>query len=262
LAEEVALSRLEAPKEVQQGESLRATAYWLATKRPSRDYIAEWRLLMPGHEITTTQSLAPGSSPTDWPVGAWVAGRAVLSVQPTAPPGEYTLSLRLRDPTSGAVFGAYTHPETVRIQERVRVWELPHLEHRVGAQFSGMIELAGYSLTQDEERLQLTLHWRALSTPDQHYTFFVHLADPDSGRPLVQVDTMPRAFTYPTGMWAPGEIVSDEVSLSVQDAPRGSYDLAVGWYDPETRDRLPAVDAQGKPLPDDRLLLPGGVTLP
>ena len=59
-----------------------------------------------------------------------------------------------------------------------------------------------------------------------------------------------------------GEIVSDEVSLSVQDAPRGRYELAVGWYDPDTRQRLPAVDGQGKPLSDNRLLLPDGVTLP
>jgi hypothetical protein len=92
--------------------------------------------------------------------------------------------------------------------------------------------------------------------------FFVHLADPETGRPVVQVDTMPRAFTYPTGMWAPGEIVVDDVSLPVRDMAAGRYDLAVGWYDPETRLRLPALDGQGRPLPDERLLLPDGVILP
>jgi hypothetical protein len=265
LGEEVALSRLDAPRTVKQGERLQATAYWLAVQRPSRDYTAEWRLEIPGQEITAyagTQPLAPGSSPTDWPVGAWVAGRAALSVPPTTMPGEYTLSLTLRDPASGATLGAYTHPESVQVQERERVWEVPAMEHRVGARFGGMIELAGYSLTQDRESLQLTLHWRALSTPDRHYMFFVHLADPDSGRPVVQVDTMPRGFTYPTGMWAPGEIVSDEVSLSLEDVGSGRYDLVVGWYNPDTRQRLAAVDGQGNPLPDNRLLLPGGVTLP
>jgi hypothetical protein len=148
------------------------------------------------------------------------------------------------------------------VQERERVWELPPLDNKVGARFGGMIELAGYSLTQDKDSLQLTLHWRALSTPDLNYVFFVHLADPDSGRPVVQVDTMPRAFTYPTRMWAPGEIISDQVTLSLGNAPRGDYDLAIGWYDPDTRDRLLAVDAQDIPLPDNRLLLPDSVTLP
>jgi hypothetical protein len=73
---------------------------------------------------------------------------------------------------------------------------------------------------------------------------------------------MPRAFTYPTRMWAPGEIISDQVTLSLRNAPRGDYDLAIGWYDPDTRDRLLAVDAQDIPLPDNRLLLPDSVTLP
>jgi hypothetical protein len=125
-----------------------------------------------------------------------------------------------------------------------------------------MIELAGYDLVQDAESLQLTIYWRALSTPDQHYMYFVHLADPDTGEPMVQVDTMPWGFTYPTGMWVPGEVVSDEVSLRVGDAASGQYDLAVGWYDADTGLRLRAVDDQGRPLLDDRLLLPSDVTVP
>jgi hypothetical protein len=91
---------------------------------------------------------------------------------------------------------------------------------------------------------------------------FVHLADPDTGRPVEQVDTMPQGFTYPTGMWAPAEIISDEVTLSLEEVPSGRYGLAVGWYDPDTRQRLRAVDGQGNQLTDDRLLLSGGVTLP
>jgi hypothetical protein len=125
-----------------------------------------------------------------------------------------------------------------------------------------MIELAGYDLKQDRETVNLTLHWQALTTPDQHYMFFVHLADPESGRPVRQVDEMPKGFTYPTGLWAPGEVVSDEVELPVGDAPAGRYDLVVGWYDPDTKLRLDAVDSEGRPLPDDRLLLPDGVCLP
>jgi hypothetical protein len=125
-----------------------------------------------------------------------------------------------------------------------------------------MIELAGYDLKQDRETIILTLHWQALTTPDQHYMFFVHLADPESGRPVRQVDEMPQGFTYPTGLWAHGEVVSDEVALPLDDAPEGRYDLVVGWYDPDTRLRLDAVDNEGRPLPDDRLLLPDSILLP
>jgi hypothetical protein len=265
LGEEIALTRIETVSGVQQGERLLVTAYWLSVREPLRDYEVEWRLEMAEQEIVAyarTQPLAPGSSPMDWPVGAWVAGRAALPIPPTTPAGDYTLSLRLRDPASGAVLGTYRHPGAITVQGRERLWELPPVEHQVGARFGDMIELAGYDLVQDAESLQLTLYWRALSTPDQHYMYFVHLADPDTGEPMVQVDTMPWGFTYPTGMWVPGEVVSDEVSLRVGDAASGQYDLAVGWYDADTGLRLRAVDDQGRPLLDDRLLLPSDVTVP
>ena len=64
-------------------------------------------------------------------------------------------------------------------------------------------------------------------------------------------------------MWVPGEVVSDEVVLSLEEVPAGHYDLAVGWYVPsETTQRLSAIDKQGNPLPGDRLVLPAGVALP
>jgi hypothetical protein len=265
LGEEIALSDVDIPRRVRQGETLQTTAYWLAIQEPSREYAAQWRLEILREGITAytgTQPLAPGSSPTDWPASAWVAGRAALPIPPTTAAGDYTLSLALQDPASGAVLGTYTHPEAVQIQERQRVWELPHLDQEVGARFGGMIELAGYSFMESEESLHLTLYWRALSTPDRHYMLFVHLADRETGWPVEQVDTMPRAFTYPTGMWAPGEIISDAVSLPLASVASGRYALAVGWYDPDTEDRLPAVDRRGNPLPDDRLILPDGVTVP
>jgi hypothetical protein len=268
LGDELALSRLKSPERVQQGETLNLTAYWLAVEQPSTDYVAEWLLeAVEDSQFAIRNSqfvpLAPGSPPTTWPAGAWVAGRAALSIPPTAPPGDYTLSLTLRDPTSGISLGDYTHLKPVRVRERERVWELPPMQRDVDACFGGMIELAGYDLKREGDALHLTFHWRALVVPDEHYMLFVHLADPTTGQPVAQVDTMPREFTYPTGLWAPGEVVSDEVILSLEGAPGGQYDLAIGWYDPdEVSRRLAATDRAGHPLPDDRLILPDGVTLP
>jgi hypothetical protein len=272
--DEIALSRLEAPEHVRQGETLRVTAYWLAVAPPSRDYVAEWRLEMKeesvsaallhsGNGLYGTLPLAPGSSPTGWPAGAWIAGRAALPVSPTAPPGDYILSLALQDPVDGASLGHYTFPQPVRVRGRERVWELPPMQREIEASFGGMIELAGYDLKRDGNDLRLTLYWRALEVPDQHYMLFVHVADPTTGRPVAQVDTMPRGFTYPTGIWAPGEVISDEVNLSLEDVPDGRYELAVGWYVPsQTDQRLSALDRQGDPLPGDRLILPDGIALP
>jgi hypothetical protein len=264
--DELALSRLEVPERVRQGEGLGLAAYWLAVEQPSSDYAVEWRLEAAEQTISATLPLAPGSPPTAWPVGAWIAGRTALPIPSTTLPGEYTLSLTLRDPTGGTSLGTYTHPRPVRVQERERTWKLPEMQREVGARFGdrpgGTIELAGYDLRQEGDTLKLTLHWQALAVPDRHSMLFVHLADPATGWPVAQVDTMPRAFAYPTGMWAPGEVVSDEVTLLLKDVPAGQYELAVGWYDPGTSTRLPVTDGEGNPLPGDRLILPDGVTLP
>jgi hypothetical protein len=254
--DELALSSTEVPERVRQGETLNLTAYWLVIKRPSANYVAEWRLESTQQAVTATLPLAPGSPPTAWPAGAWIAGRASLLIPPATPPGDYALSLVVREPTSGAAQGNYTHLQPVHVEGRERVWELPQMQQEMGTRFGdrpgGMIELAGYDLAQDGDILRLTLYWRALAVPDQHYMLFVHLADPATGRP-----------TYPTGMWAAGEVVSDEVELSLEKIPAGKYNLVVGWYIPDNpSQRLPATDREGNPLPDNRLILPDSITVP
>ena len=68
---------------------------------------------------------------------------------------------------------------------------------------------------------------------------------------------MPQHWTYPTSFWDPGEIVVDEVRLSLAEVPVGSYGLAVGVYDPASGTRLPVLDGTGQVQPDDRLVLQG-----
>lgn len=261
--DELALDSTEVPQRVRQGEALSFTAYWLAVERPTANYVAEWRLESTQRAVTITVPLAPGSPSTSWPVGAWIAGRATLSIPPTTSPGDYTLSLTVREPASGAVQGSYIYPQPVRVEGRERIWELPEMQQKMGARFGETIELAGYDLAQDGDTLRLTLHWQALAVPDQHYMLFVHVADPATGRPVTQIDTMPRGFTYPTGMWVTGEVVSDEVELSLEEIPTGEYDLVIGWYTPDDpSQRLQATDATGNPLPDDRLVLPDSIRVP
>jgi len=259
---ELLLSRVDVPKDVWQGQDLSTTTYWSVAKRPSADYVVGWELQGAEQSITTTQPIAPGSMATDWPPGAWIAGRCAIYIPPTTTSGSYTLSLTLREEVGSRIVGRYTHATQVEIRARDRVWELPEMETNVGAQFGDMIELAGYDLRQGEERLHLTLHWRALTTPDRHYVFFVHLADPETGKPVSQVDAMPRGFTYPTGQWAPGEVISDEILISTEAVAAGNYALAVGWYDPDSNQRLQAVDNEGAPLAEDRLVLPTSVGVP
>jgi hypothetical protein len=101
------------------------------------------------------------------------------------------------------------------------------------------------------------LSWRAERSMDVDYKVFVHVADPATAIPVAQDDAMPVQWRYPTTRWAPGEIVVDTISISLQDAPTGTYELALGVYNPASGERLPIVDGDGAPQVDGRLVLRG-----
>ncbi|MEJ2212332.1 MAG: hypothetical protein P8129_25370, partial [Anaerolineae bacterium] len=72
-------------------------------------------------------------------------------------------------------------------------------------------------------------------------------------------DGQPDGGHYPTGRWQPGEVILDVHPLAVPaDAPPGEYQIEVGLYLLATLARLPGVDAQGQPLPDNAAL-PGSL---
>jgi hypothetical protein len=65
----------------------------------------------------------------------------------------------------------------------------------------------------------------------------------------------------PTSSWRADEVMEDsyEIVLDAALSP-GKYELSVGMYDAESMERLPAYDATGSRLPEDRILL-GWVTV-
>jgi hypothetical protein len=66
---------------------------------------------------------------------------------------------------------------------------------------------------------------------------------------IAQADGTPSGAN-PTSSWQPGEIVADQVNLSLApDAAAGAYRLLLGYYDPATGERV-AVGA-----PDNVVLL-------
>jgi hypothetical protein len=140
------------------------------------------------------------------------------------------------------------------------VFELPSdvVERGETAVFDNAIALAGYTLSQADEQLTLTLYWRALQNGQTNYTRFVHLGEAAGGPPLAQSDSYPVFNSYPTGQWTAGEIVADVVRLDLRDVAPGNYSLAVGFYErlaDGSIERVTAVDGNGRPLPDGRFIL-------
>jgi hypothetical protein len=82
-------------------------------------------------------------------------------------------------------------------------------------------------------------------------TRFVHLYAPATGM-IAQHDSLPTGGINPTWAWQPGEVIADQVTLTIgADAAPGTAHLLLGFYDAAAGAvRVPAFDAAGAPLPD------------
>ena len=122
------------------------------------------------------------------------------------------------------------------------------------ANYADLVLLAEAALDGTSARrggiIGVALRWRALRAMDEDYTVSVQLVGPD-GRLHGQVDTWPVQGSHPTSHWTPGEELADvyEVQLD-DDAPPGHYHVEVSWYLLATMQRLPLVNADGRPVAD------------
>lgn len=113
--------------------------------------------------------------------------------------------------------------------------------------FGEDIELLGYQLLPEEralpgERLYVRLFWRVDQAIATDYTLFVHLlaGEPSSLAYITGIDRPPGDGSCPTTEWFPGELIVDEVELSVpSELPQGPIQLGIGLYNTESGLSLP-----------------------
>ena len=103
--------------------------------------------------------------------------------------------------------------------------------------------------------LTVVLFWKANVEISGNYMVFCHILS--ANKELVaQRDGPPIYGVRPTPSWRIGEVIEDSYEIFLgPDLPPGEYELSVGMYDPKSVARLPAYDAVGKRLPDDRIVL-------
>ena len=106
--------------------------------------------------------------------------------------------------------------------------------------------------------LHLLLTWRALSSPRESTTVFIHLLD-GAGRYVAGHDYTPLGGAAPTYLWfpkwLPGQTYLDPYRFVLPaDLPPGDYVLEVGMYAMTSLRRLPVVDSAGN-LAGDRVIL-------
>jgi hypothetical protein len=244
------------------GRVLEVDVGWATTATLERDW--DVRLALVAEDgIARQEEVFPLSSvwPTvEWPANAVAWGYYPLRISPSLPAGDYNVTLTLVDPATRAIQNRQAVAGQVTVSQRPCAFAMPPDDAHavaVNALFGDDLRLLGYRLSQEGDRLTLTLHWRAERRMETAYKIFVHVFDPATQVPVAQDDAMPRQWAYPTTFWGPGEVVTDAVSISLEGVPVGAYGVALGVYDPATMARLPVVDGIGQPRPDGRLVLSG-----
>ncbi len=245
------------PRNLTQDDLLWVTARWTSDGRPSGDYQACATLLKDSGEAVHSDC---ETLPLAWPTSKWdvdevVRGDTILQPGPLIDPGAYTLTLSLVDADSGDQVGQVLTLGSVEIEALPRSYETPDPAHRVDARWGDQIALPGYELEESADSLSITLYWQALERLPASYKVFTHLINQSTGEVASQVDAVPRDWTYPTSWWDRGEIISDTINLPAADLPPGQYRLQVGFYDPDTGERLTATTAEGQPHPDNAVPL-------
>ena len=117
----------------------------------------------------------------------------------------------------------------------------------------GSLRLLSAQAVRSGKTLNLELVWQAQQPATAE--IFVHGLD-CAGKMLGQADGAALARMFPLRLWQAGEAVRDVRQIQLADAPdNGCTQIAVGLFDPASGARLPAVDAAGRALADDRYII-------
>jgi len=261
-------------KALKPGDTLHLALYWRAREKMEVDYAAFVHLLGRDEELLGQRIGYPGRGM--YPTTLWKAGDTVRDTY-TIPIGrEAQAPSRLQieaglteyfGPGALAVVDRAGNKLSLPIiaQAKILPAEPPSYQPQRQADFNfaGKVALFGYDVANaalgPTDTLHLTLYWQVLEGMDRDYTVFTHLLDRE-GRVWAQDDSQPLRGNYPTSLWGPGERLRDEYHLRLKaDAPGGDYRLEVGFYLLSTGERLPVLDALGRPGGDHAII--GSITV-
>lgn len=164
----------------------------------------------------------------EWAAGETLAERRRFVIPQDTPAGEYSLTL------NGELIA------TLTIAGIPRVFDIPTVATPVNAVFGDQLELIGYTSHRDGDILFIEINWYSVDVIQDSYKFFIHVLD-NSGMIQSQIDTIPLENTYPTNLWAEGEVVTERYQLTLTPASRT---IRLGVYDPDTGQRL-SMDVNG-----------------
>jgi hypothetical protein len=241
------------------GSTLELAIVWGTTAPPGMGFQADVSLVDAEGRRAQVQrfEISPDWPSREWPANAIVRDKFSVDVAPGLDEGIYAVVVeQVRD---GQVVGQEAMIGNLVVAKFDGGRGVFPLDHRIDARFGDEMRLLGYTLEVIGDEAHVTLNWQALRQMED-YKFFVHLDDAKSGALMAQTDVVPRQWTYPTSQWREGEIVPDEIVLSLEGVPPGVYRLWVGVYQPDTGERLSIEDISADlTIHENRLMLPEGI---
>ena len=223
------------------------TLYWQADTPLSQNYVTSVHLLGRGLADVAQVDRYPGWGM--WPTSEWEAGeiweepyRLWIEGDTAVSPSRLLITADLIDAEALDINGNPI-PLVVIGEARLGQPERPQINSNMGIPFADGITLLDVETMAVDGSFVATLWWQADGVPQGDYTVFVQLLDTD-GAYLMGADAPPVNGDYPTRLWQPGDVIDDQhIFPDVSTLSAGSYQLAVGLYEPTSGVRLPRLDS-------------------
>jgi hypothetical protein len=265
-------------RQVKAGEGIPLVLYWRGLVQMRENYTMFVQLLDANLQRRGGYDRLPREN---YPTYLWVPGEVVddglaVPVEAGAPNGIYTVRLGWylqKSPDSQAeeqitplplVQNGQPLDETSIVIGPIKIGGPPpgvvantfSPQYPLAVNLGEMINLRGYDLKLEPAAIRLKLYWQSVNRAQVDYTSFVHLRN-QAGAIVAQVDRPPVAGAYPTSLWSTGEVIPDEVTISLPTTlPPGEYTVVVGLYDFATGLRLPVAGSADNSVELSTLKIP------
>ncbi len=123
----------------------------------------------------------------------------------------------------------------------------PNIEESTLAVFEDTAQLVAVELDDlpdPDGNLTVLVYWRPIQPTERSFKVFVHLlgmdTNPATGSPLwSQDDHYPQQGRIDTTSWSAADVYRDVFHIPVAGLPPGPYTLEIGFYEPESSQRVP-----------------------
>ena len=241
------------------GDEIIISACWLVTGQTKENLIEFVHLvrLSDAHKIGARDTHPGlGNFPTsDWQPGELFCDAIPIQINEDAPaPGIYAVLVGLYSTDPDQAYNQSVIAENVTLAPPAQA--MPSSATLMQAQFDAAIELRGYEVTDTN----LTLYWHTIRSPGEGWVLFAHLFD-SAGLPVLLLDAPPLAGEFPTSAWQADDLITETRNFKLpEEYTAGLSQWLIGWYRPDSLERLPATQS-GERVLNDAVLIPGP-TLP